>query len=93
MEKPFSKILVAGADDSIGSHLTETQVRQGYDEISLGDTLRLIAEVMNAAVEISTDEARLRQVDSTVERLWAANDKAARLINIPSSAWLGRAGR
>lgn len=49
-------------------------------EISVGDTVRLIAEVMNAEVEITTDEARLRPANSEVERLWAANDKAARLF-------------
>jgi NAD dependent epimerase/dehydratase len=49
-------------------------------EISIGDTARLIAEVMNADVEISTDEIRLRPANSEVERLWAANEKAARLF-------------
>ncbi|RTL56020.1 MAG: SDR family NAD(P)-dependent oxidoreductase [Rhodocyclaceae bacterium] len=49
-------------------------------EISVGDTVRLIAEVMNVEVEIVTDETRLRPVNSEVERLWAANDKAARLF-------------
>lgn len=49
-------------------------------EISVGDTVRLIAEVMNADVEIVTDEVRLRPVKSEVERLWAANDKAACLF-------------
>jgi dTDP-glucose 4,6-dehydratase len=49
-------------------------------EISVGDTVRLIAEVMNTDVEIITDEARLRPANSEVERLWAANDKAARLF-------------
>lgn len=49
-------------------------------EISIGDTARLIAEVMNADVEISTDEIRLRPANSEVERLWAANEKATRLF-------------
>lgn len=49
-------------------------------EISIGDTVHLIAEVMNADVEISTDEARLRPVNSEVERLLAANEKASRLF-------------
>lgn len=45
-------------------------------EISIGDTARAIAEVMNADIEIVTDEARLRPDKSEVERLWAANSKA-----------------
>ncbi|WP_374615154.1 NAD-dependent 4,6-dehydratase LegB [Sphingorhabdus sp.] len=50
-------------------------------EISIGDTVNLIAEVMGEAIDVLTDEARLRPQASEVERLWAANDKAARLFN------------
>lgn len=60
-------------------------------EISIGDTASLIAEVMAADIEILTDEARLRPANSEVERLWAANDKAARLFNW-TPAYGGRAG-
>lgn len=49
-------------------------------EISVGDTARLIAEVMNTEIEIVTDEDRLRPQDSEVERLWAENAKAGRLF-------------
>lgn len=49
-------------------------------EISIGDTARLIAEVMNTEIEIITDEARLRPDNSEVERLWADNSKASRLF-------------
>lgn len=45
-------------------------------EISIGDTAKLIAEVMGNEIEIITDEARLRPENSEVERLWAANHKA-----------------
>ncbi|MFY2951249.1 NAD-dependent 4,6-dehydratase LegB [Achromobacter ruhlandii] len=45
-------------------------------EISIGDTAKLIAEVMGQQIEIVTDEARLRPENSEVERLWAANQKA-----------------
>lgn len=48
-------------------------------EISIGDTARLIAEVMDAKVEILTEEERLRPEKSEVERLWADNSKAKRL--------------
>ncbi|WP_118182353.1 NAD-dependent 4,6-dehydratase LegB [Paraburkholderia phosphatilytica] len=40
-------------------------------EISIGDTVKLIAETMNADIRIETDEARLRPEHSEVERLLA----------------------
>ncbi|MEQ1794853.1 MAG: NAD-dependent 4,6-dehydratase LegB [Nitrospira sp.] len=49
-------------------------------EISIGDTARLIAEVMKAEIEIVTEEARVRPENSEVERLWADNTKAKRLF-------------
>jgi dTDP-glucose 4,6-dehydratase len=49
-------------------------------EISVGDTARLIAEVMQAEIEIVTDEARLRPEGSEVERLWCDNSKARELL-------------
>lgn len=49
-------------------------------EISVGETACLIADVMNADIEIQTDEDRLRPENSEVERLWADNAKAKRLF-------------
>ncbi|MDH4101697.1 MAG: NAD-dependent 4,6-dehydratase LegB, partial [Nitrospirota bacterium] len=49
-------------------------------EISIGDTVKMIAEVMGADVEVRTDEIRLRPEKSEVERLWADNSKAKRLL-------------
>ncbi len=49
-------------------------------EISIGDTVQLIAEVMNTEIEIMTDEDRLRPTNSEVERLWADNSKARQLF-------------
>jgi NAD dependent epimerase/dehydratase len=49
-------------------------------EISVGDTARLIAEVMHADIEILTDEVRIRPENSEVERLWAENAKARALF-------------
>ncbi len=49
-------------------------------EVSIGDAARLIAGVMSADVEIIADEQRLRPKDSEVERLWADNSKARRLL-------------
>jgi len=49
-------------------------------EISIGDTACLIAEAMNADIQIVCDESRLRPVNSEVERLWADNSKAKDLF-------------
>lgn len=49
-------------------------------EISVGDTVKLIAEAMNADIEILTDDVRLRPAHSEVERLWADNSKAHELF-------------
>lgn len=45
-------------------------------EISIGDTVKLIAEAMATEVEVIADEARMRPENSEVERLWADNSKA-----------------
>jgi dTDP-glucose 4,6-dehydratase len=49
-------------------------------EISIGDTVRLISETMKVDVKIETDSDRLRPAKSEVERLWADNSKAKRLL-------------
>ncbi len=49
-------------------------------EISIGDTARTIADVMQVELEIVSDQERLRPEKSEVERLWAANDKAKELL-------------
>ncbi|WP_350223867.1 NAD-dependent 4,6-dehydratase LegB [Rhizobium sp. CNPSo 3490] len=50
-------------------------------EISIGETAELIAEAMNAEIEILTDEARIRPDKSEVERLWADNSKMRGLFD------------
>jgi len=50
-------------------------------EISIGDTARVISEVMGVKIDIITDEQRLRPEMSEVERLWASNTKAKELLN------------
>lgn len=60
-------------------------------EISIGDTARLIAEVMQHEVEIETDVLRVRPENSEVERLWAANAKAKELFGW-APAYAGREG-
>lgn len=49
-------------------------------EISIGDTVSLIADVMGTEVEIETDAVRLRPEKSEVERLWADNSRARALF-------------
>ncbi|MBM9501941.1 SDR family oxidoreductase [Leptospira sp. 201903071] len=49
-------------------------------EISIGETVKAIAEVMKAEVEIETEDQRLRPEKSEVERLWASNHKAELLL-------------
>jgi NAD dependent epimerase/dehydratase len=69
-------IAMAESDRAFGE---EVNLGSNY-EISIGDTVRLIAQVMNAEVEIVTDEQRLRPDKSEVERLWADNSKARELL-------------
>lgn len=52
-----------------------TNIGSGF-EISIADTAALIAEVMEAKVEIVPDEARLRPEASEVERLFAGTEAA-----------------
>ena len=46
-------------------------------EISIGDTVKMIAEIMGEDIEIETDEQRLRPDKSEVDRLWCDNTKIA----------------
>ncbi|WP_346353471.1 NAD-dependent 4,6-dehydratase LegB [Azotosporobacter soli] len=69
-------IAVAEAEKAVGEVIN---IGSNY-EISIGDTVKLIAEVMGASIEIETDENRLRPEKSEVERLWAENKKAKALL-------------
>ena len=60
-------------------------------EVSIGETAKLIAEAMDVELEIETDEIRIRPEKSEVNRLWADNSKAKRLLDwVP--AYAGREG-
>lgn len=48
-------------------------------EVSIGDTARLIAELMGASVEFVCDPQRMRPAASEVQRLWCDNRKIERL--------------
>ena len=49
-------------------------------EISIGDTAALIAELVGTELTIENDPVRMRPAASEVDRLWASNAKAARLL-------------
>ena len=49
-------------------------------EISIADTVKTIAEVMGANIEIMSDDERVRPVNSEVQRLCADNAKAQKLF-------------
>ena len=49
-------------------------------EVSIGEVVEMIAEVMGVDVEIETEDQRLRPAKSEVERLWADNSKARDLL-------------
>jgi NAD dependent epimerase/dehydratase len=48
-------------------------------EISIGETVKLIAEIMNVKFDLEKDSQRIRPENSEVERLWANNEKAKKL--------------
>lgn len=50
-------------------------------EISVGETVSLIAETMGVEVEVAERDERQRPASSEVERLHASNAKAKRLLN------------
>lgn len=60
-------------------------------EISIGDTARMIAELMGKPLEIEVDQRRLRPETSEVERLWASTEKAQRMMHWQPS-YAGAAG-
>ena len=66
---------VAACDQALGQVVNAAS----NFEISIGDTAALIAEVMNADVEISTDQQRLRPDGSEVNRLYGDNTRLLQL--------------
>lgn len=69
-------IAVAESDRSIGQVIN---IGSNY-EISVKDTVQIIAETMGVQVEITEEKVRLRPQKSEVERLWADNSKAKDLL-------------
>jgi NAD dependent epimerase/dehydratase len=70
-------IAVASQDRAIGEIIN---IGSNY-EISIGDLAQLIIELMEAKIEIQTEAQRLRPEKSEVNRLWADNTKAQKLLN------------
>ena len=68
-------IAVAESDRAVGEVIN---IGSNY-EISIGDTVAMIAELMGVTLTTETDDIRLRPDKSEVERLWADNGKAAEL--------------
>lgn len=70
-------VAVAESEKSIGEVIN---IGSNF-EISIGDTVQIISEIMNVQVEVQTEQVRLRPEKSEVERLWADNSKAKRLLD------------
>jgi dTDP-glucose 4,6-dehydratase len=70
-------IKALSADDVVGEVIN---LGSGF-EVSIGDTVRTIADVMGVNVEVVLDEQRLRPDKSEVERLCASSEKARRLLD------------
>lgn len=66
---------LANSDKAIGQTVN---IGSNY-EITVGDTLNLIKELMNSDVEFITEEQRIRPGKSEVHRLWCDNTKIREL--------------
>ena len=53
----------------------------GGFEIAIGEVAKMISDIMGARVDVVLDPERLRPGGSEVARLWAANEKAERLLD------------
>lgn len=80
-------LAVAESDRSSGEVIN---ISSNY-EISIGETARLIGEVLGREIEVVSDESRMRPEKSEVERLWGDNTKAAKLMGWAPS-YSGREG-
>lgn len=69
-------IAAMNCDDSIGQVIN---LGSSF-EISVGDTALSIAKIMGVEIEILSDEIRLRPEKSEVERLYASNEKAKKIL-------------
>lgn len=70
-------IEISKVDSAIG---TITNLGSGF-EISIGETAKLIMDIIGSNAQITTDKTRLRPPNSEVERLFAGTDKLRSLTN------------
>jgi NAD dependent epimerase/dehydratase len=77
-------------DDTVSGFIAALESHDGVGEvfnlgtnfeISIKDTVGLISNLMNSNIEIETSIERNRPAKSEVERLWADNSKARRVLN------------
>ena len=68
-------LAIAKCDEALGQVVNAAS----NFEISIGETAKMIAKVMNAEVEIATDEQRLRPEGSEVNRLFGDNKRLREL--------------
>ena len=90
----FVRDTVAGfiAAGTADTDVSGEVINLGSDfEVSIGETVELIAEVMNASVEVVCAQDRLRPARSEVTRLSADARKAAQLLSWTPD-YAGRAG-
>ncbi|MBP2664525.1 MAG: NAD-dependent dehydratase [Firmicutes bacterium] len=69
-------ISVMNSDAAIGEVIN---IGSGF-EVSIGNTVKMIADILRSEVAIEQDEIRKRPEKSEVERLWADNSKAQTLL-------------
>ena len=70
-------VALANCDQAV---CEEINIGSNY-EISIGDTLSLIKNIMNSDVEFITDKERIRPKNSEVNRLWCDNSKIRKLTD------------
>jgi NAD dependent epimerase/dehydratase len=70
-------VRAAIAADAVGEVIN---IGSGF-EISIRETLAVIAKLLNVEVEVEADAERIRPAASEVERLFAGIDKAARILD------------
>ena len=75
--------------DTVGGFLAALETKAGVGEvinigsgfeISIGETAQMIAELMSVKIDIEHDDVRVRPERSEVNRLWASNAKAQKLL-------------
>lgn len=70
-------VSIAECDAALGQVVN---VGSNY-EVSIGETAKLIAELMGVEIELVVDDQRLRPAASEVERLWADNQRARSIMD------------